>query len=196
MNIKLIFKILFVLSLSTKSFSLHNSFGDSISYKFNKGIKIVKFSKKPPFSEEMILVDTLLLESGFCETYVPNESNATKLIEVNLLYYNIPIDIRPDAFNIREYFDALTDSTVYANPGITIKLLNIDGMSKTPHVIMKLENYQINGIRKKVSSFWFGLRIEREVYYASFIFKGNKLDKKTEEEFINYFKSFEIVEVK
>lgn len=168
---------------------------DTGTFKFRKNIKYFVFKNDFPYTCDWVVIDTTRADQLNIITSIPYPENPKEsLIGIRLVDYELSIETSPDRYPIRKYFDWYTEGTIHENPDLNITQLYIDGMARNPYIIIKLEGYRDLDLNKKISSLWFGIRMNRKISYIIFIFKGKKIDPKKEESLIKYLKDFEIVE--
>lgn len=189
----ILFCLLSFLSKSEKCETIYRK--DTAVFKFKKNIRYVRFKKAPPFKGDWVITDTNTFYGFNITRLAPNAKNPKDpLLGMNFINYELPIEVSPDRYSIRDYFDIYSQRSIEENPDLTITQLYVDGMARYPYIIIKLEGHLEVGLNKKTSSLWFGIRLNREIKYTCFIFKGKEIPLKLEQSYVTYLKDFEIVE--
>ncbi len=168
---------------------------DTAAFKLRKNTKQVRFKNESPFKDDLVLIDTISEQNIKVARFIPYSTTPKETLAcLNVIDYELPIETSPDRYPIRKYFDLYSQYILDENPDVTITQLFIDGMARNPYIIIKLEGYSDSELPKKISSLWFGIRLNRKIMYMCFIFKGKKIDSKKEEALITYLKDFEVIE--
>lgn len=168
---------------------------DTVIFKYKKNLKHFKFTNDFPSKNTLIINDTETIGRIHIIRFITiREIAKDPLLAINVVENKLSLEGNENFYSIRSYFDNYTDYIVKAYPHLTITQLSIDGMAKCPYIIIKLENHLVDGIDKKVSTLWFGIRVNDRITYLCYIFKGKKLDSKIEESYVKYLKSFEVIE--